>query len=152
MGMLDYLPETTEPHELEEREHLEEVLRNVIGGRSEEARGEAVRAFVKSVGDGRAIELLIDTFQTKGAAAVETPITMGAVRALRVIGEPAVEPLIEALQNEIPTMRKRAAIALGEIGDKRAVEPLTSLLGDKKSFVREATEDALEKLGEGERW
>ena len=148
MGMLDFLPETTDPRELEDRKHLEEVLRKVIGGRTEEAQAEAVRDFVRDVGEKRAIELLVDTFQTKGAAGVETPVTMGAVHALRVIGGPAVDPLIEALQNQIPTVRKRAAIALGEIGDKRAVEPLTPLLGDKKSFVREATEDALEELGE----
>ena len=151
MGMLDFLPETTNPQELEERERLEEVLREVIGSRSEEACGEVVRAFVATVGDKRAVELLIDAFQTKGAVAVETPVTMGAVRALRAIGEPAVELLIEVLKNEIPTIRKRAAIALGEIGDKRAVEPLTPLLRDGKSFVREVTEDALEKLGQSER-
>jgi len=37
-------------------------------------------------------------------------------------------------------------MALGEIKDARAVEPLIKLLKDKNSFTREAAEEALEKI------
>jgi len=46
------------------------------------------------------------------------------------MGESAVEPLIAALKYGGDT-RKEAAIALGKIGDKRAVEPLIVVLNDK---------------------
>ena len=36
---------------------------------------------------------------------------------------------------------------LGEIGDKRAVEPLIEALGDENDVVREAAKEALKKLG-----
>ncbi len=44
------------------------------------------------------------------------------------LGEAAVEPLIAALGDDDDAVRCSAAEALGEIGDKRAVEPLISVL------------------------
>ena len=48
------------------------------------------------------------------------------VYALSKIGKPAVEPLITALSDEDMYVRMAAALALGEIDDERAVEPLIS--------------------------
>jgi HEAT repeat protein len=43
-------------------------------------------------------------------------------------------------------VRKASAIALGEIKDKRAVEPLISSLNDSDEDVRNAVKEALEKI------
>jgi HEAT repeat protein len=66
-------------------------------------------------------------------------------------GAPAVEPLIKALGNgdESSWIRIYYARALGRIGDGRAVELLIKLLEDEDEDddVRNAAEEALEKLG-----
>jgi len=70
-----------------------------------------------------------------------------AAAALVKIGEPAVEPLIQALKDEDDTARELAAAALANIGDTRAVEPLIQALKtDKNKEVREDVKKALEKL------
>jgi len=58
------------------------------------------------------------------------------------LGEPAVEPLINALKD------KEAAEALVKIGDERAVEPLINALKDEDSGVRWEAAEALVKIGE----
>jgi len=64
------------------------------------------------------------------------------------LGEPAVEPLIQALKDESWEVRWGAARALGEIGDARAVEPLIQALKDKYWNVNKKAEKALGKIGE----
>lgn len=56
--------------------------------------------------------------------------------------------LVNALDDGDAIVRERAAVALGRIGDRRAVDPLIPVLGDKRSQVRKATASALERLGE----
>jgi len=73
-------------------------------------------------------------------------IPNNAAFALVEIGEPAVEPLIDALKNENIDIRQRAAFALGNIGDKRAVEPLIEALNDE--LVRSNAATALGKIGD----
>lgn len=51
-----------------------------------------------------------------------------AAIALRGQGERALAPLIEALTSPDPEVREAAAEALGEIGDERAIHPLTDAL------------------------
>jgi len=70
-----------------------------------------------------------------------------AAEALVNIGEPAVEPLIQALKDEYSDVREEAARALGRIGDKRAVEPLIQALKDNIDVQRRAAW-ALRKIGE----
>jgi len=94
-------------------------------------------------GDPRAVEplagLLEDTFpEVRDAAA----------GALAKIGEPSVEPLIEALGSSSSTVRACAAGALGEIKDVRAVEPLVRLLSDDSSEVNKKAIEALAGIGE----
>jgi HEAT repeat protein len=50
------------------------------------------------------------------------------VKVILALGEPAVPRLIEALGEEDGFVRAGAAEALGEIGDRRAVEPLIAAL------------------------
>lgn len=58
-----------------------------------------------------------------------------AVNALGNLGEPAVEPLMQALMDEHWDVRRRAAWALGNIGDT-AVKPLILALRDERWDVR----------------
>lgn len=64
-----------------------------------------------------------------------------AFEALTRIGEPAVLPLIQVLQPSQEAARSWSALALGFIGDTRAIEALTNALqGDNAAVRREAKE------------
>jgi HEAT repeat protein len=84
---------------------------------------------------------------------LEEYLDVSVVLALGEIGNAlAVEPLIKVLNSDGTVagdkyVREEAARALGEIGDERAVEPLIKALGDEDDYVREATKEALKKLG-----
>ncbi|MER3501614.1 MAG: PBS lyase [Candidatus Fervidibacterota bacterium] len=73
-------------------------------------------------------------------------VRWAAAYALGKIGKPAVEPLIEALRDRDGKVRRAAADALGAIGDARAVEPLIEALRDRDWEVREAAVNALGKI------
>lgn len=76
-------------------------------------------------------------------------VRASAAVSLGRIGDPrAVDPLIEALQDEDPEVRKNAAVALGEISDPRAVNPLIEVLDDENPEVWRNVTEALGKLGE----
>ena len=72
-----------------------------------------------------------------------------ATGALGEIGEPAVQPLIQAV-NDNPDIMAFLAKALGEIGDARAVEPLIQALKDERSEVRSSAAYALRNMGDAE--
>ena len=57
-----------------------------------------------------------------------------------------VSVLIRALGDEDESVRWKAAEALGQTGDARAVEPLIQALKDESWLVRSAAEKALEKI------
>lgn len=59
-----------------------------------------------------------------------------------------VEGLIENLKDKDGGVRNRAAMALGEIGDARAVKPLIKALKDKDEDVRWGAAEALGMLGD----
>jgi HEAT repeat protein len=67
--------------------------------------------------------------------------------AIRNMGAAAVEPLIEALGDKEGTVRKYAAIVLGEMGDVRAVEELGMTLYDLHVEVGKVAAEALAKFG-----
>jgi len=73
-----------------------------------------------------------------------------SAHALVKIGEPAVEILIEILEqgseSAYPSRIREAAWALGKIGDVRAIEPLTHALKDNDSLVQKAAKEALDKI------
>jgi HEAT repeat protein len=64
-------------------------------------------------------------------------------------GDPrAVDPLVSALKDEGAAVRSRAAGALGDLGERRAIEPLTYLASrDEEQYVRWAAAEALERIG-----
>lgn len=64
------------------------------------------------------------------------------------LGRRVVPVLIRALHDRDSQVRRQAALALGEIEDRRAVEPLGLLLQDECAAVREAAAQALAELGD----
>ena len=58
-----------------------------------------------------------------------------AINSLALIGKPAAEPLHAAMLTAKREIRKRAAIVLGQIGDKRALEPLITILKDRSECI-----------------
>jgi hypothetical protein len=101
------------------------------------------------IGDARAVEPLIRKLEGK------FPVDQDALResslALVKIGSHAVEPLIKVLREDADVLtRSLAAQILGQIGDARAVEPLTEALKDKEEHVQKAAEEALFRLELGE--
>jgi HEAT repeat protein len=75
--------------------------------------------------------------------------TSFVARALGWIGDMrAVQPMINALQAEVPVMRLCAAQALVELVDQRSVEPLIATLHDPVYPVRQWAAEALKRLND----
>jgi HEAT repeat protein/protein-S-isoprenylcysteine O-methyltransferase Ste14 len=68
------------------------------------------------------------------------------VGALERIGEQAVDPLIELLNDPDPSLRQIAASTLGKIGSTRAADALIESLKDKNSSVRWDAAGSLGKI------
>lgn len=63
-----------------------------------------------------------------------------ASQALKELGDPsAVTQLIDELDNPTRHVRQRAALALGVLGDRRAVEPLIARLQTERSSLVQGT-------------
>lgn len=77
-----------------------------------------------------------DYFQTRAGADV-----------IKMRRKKDVKGLISALKKNDVEYRYRSAIALGEIGDPVAIEPLSHLLSDENSGVRWEAAEALGKIG-----
>lgn len=75
-------------------------------------------------------------------------VRLQASELLEEIGEPAVDLLIQSLDNDNKDIRKTSARVLGIIGDERAVEPLITNLRDDNKWVRRETSGALSKMGD----
>lgn len=74
-------------------------------------------------------------------------VRINAARALgKVKSEKAIMALIDVLNREGPSID--VIQALGEIGDRRAIEPLKKFLKHYNPMIREKTVEALKKLGE----
>lgn len=85
---------------------------------------------------------------TEGSAEREEA-RMAAVIELLPIGRPAVEVLIEYLDDDDWVVREAAADLLGKLGDVRAVEPLMERLRrDKDTGVKELALKALGLIGD----
>ena len=76
-------------------------------------------------------------------------VRIGVIEALGEIKSPrSVDPLIHTLQTDgTSEVRWVAALALGEIGDIRAIPPLLVSLKDTDRYVRYGSAKALEQLG-----
>lgn len=95
------------------------------------------------IGDKRAIEPLIGALKDG-----YIPVNLPAAEALVQIGEPAVIPLIKALEDKVKTVRFFSAEILGKIGDRRSVEALINALKENEADVRHSAAEALGKIGD----
>lgn len=84
---------------------------------------EAAAAALGRVGDPAAVNALEAALHSGHAN-----ITRAALEALTNIGDPAVSALLHYLQEENPWRRKSAALALGKVGNARALGPLKEAL------------------------
>jgi HEAT repeat protein len=116
---------------------------------------EAIPALINLLGDDTPIRLnkYLDSGDWSPARHEFKQASPGeqAAIALAALSQPAVEPLIAALNNGNPSVRRNAAWAIGEIRGglvtdrTAAVEPLIATLSDEDSWVRVA---AAYSLGE----
>jgi HEAT repeat protein len=102
-----------------------------------------------NIGDKRAVEPLIKALKDKDFnvryKAAKDNLTLGTGKI--TISEFAKRVKVNAMPSERSEARYRAAEALGNIGDTRAVEPLTKTLEDGDRDVRNTAKEALKKLG-----
>src|SRR5262249_48125319 len=83
----------------------------------------------------------------KSSLAEERDSVVAALGGARCAG--AYEPLVKALSDEYYAVRAGAAMALGDIGEKRAVEPLLAILNkDDTDSVRIGIVVSLGVLGD----
>jgi len=75
--------------------------------------------------------------------AMEHPSTRAKIKF-----EGAFDDVVRALQSHDEEVREEAARALGELGDRRAVNPLIELLGDDNRYVRREAAKSLGKIGD----
>ena len=126
----------------------------------EDSSGTGVRSTVRdkvadalgAIGDARAVEPLIKTLKDSSWPHFSGPVSgdlwHSGAGALGKIGEPAVEPLINALRDSDDDVRLWAVVALGATDDKRAVEPLIKMLKDDEDDIRMRAADALGYIGD----
>ena len=114
-----------------------EPLITVLEGKDSGARRSAAEA-LGQIGDSRALSPLI-------AALGDSEVRGAAARALGMMGTPAVDPLIAALQHGDGDVREAAARALGQMGSVSAADPLVAVLGDMR--LSGAAAEALERIG-----
>ncbi len=83
-----------------------------------------------------------------GVAEKTSPDIVQSIVELGKKGQPAVDFLLLALQDGDKRIRIAAAHALGEIGDRRSVEPLISMLADRDRDIRFISASALGMIGD----
>jgi protein-S-isoprenylcysteine O-methyltransferase Ste14 len=96
---------------------------------------------ISSVGSESRAEKYIKTLRLTDNWHFRSPY----IRALERMGDQAVDPLIELLEDPDPSLRQIAASVLGKIGSARAVDALIESLKDKNGNVRW---DAAHALGQ----
>jgi hypothetical protein len=99
-----------------------------------------VIAVLAGIKDERAIQPMIRVLKEEPELQADLGYHLG------LMGEPAVEPLIQLLDDDDPEVRVRAAEALGRLGDDRAIGALTDALSDKDETVRVFAKTGLESI------
>lgn len=105
-------------------------------------QGNAAEALAE-MKDPRATIALVDALKHEAHSGISG---YDADRALRIIGAPAVGPLVLALKDPDWKVRKDVVYELGEIKDPSAVEPLIAAMKDKVWIVRCTAFEALEDI------
>ncbi len=117
-------------------------LVRLLNHRDPDIQYHAVEA-LGEIGDAGAVEPLITLLKHDEMSGVRWKTAQSLVK----IGAPSVEPLISVLQHPDSDVRWKAAIALGEIRDLRATEPLIRQLSDSDRFVKSRIAHALGMIG-----
>ena len=122
------------------------------------ARAEpAIPALITLLSDGNRVAPELVCYREHFSAANTEPEFEGlkepspgeaAVQALISLGEPSVETLLVALKDSQWRTRKNAAWALGQIRDRRALDPLIAALKDEAWQVRAYSAVALGEHGD----
>ncbi len=81
-----------------------------------------------------------------GLRADDMYLRMAITGALIAIGRPAVGGLVRALFDNKAAVRRASAKALGRIGDRETIKPLTVALKDADAGVRKFAEEAISRL------
>jgi len=111
---------------------------------------EVRQAAAKSLGETRhpaAIPFLMESLRDSFWWYEREQSIRDLLAAIEKMGEPVVEPLIEALGDREGTVRKFAATILGNLRDVRAVEELGMALYDLHHEVSQAAAEALAQFG-----
>ena len=110
------------------------ILIDLLEHKRRETRLNVIKA-LGAIGDESAIPVLvrvINSGSAKWERDREDPEIRGlAVEALGKIGGPAVEKLVEIVQNKGSSMRVDAIQSLEQLGDERAVKPLLEVLSEQ---------------------
>jgi len=105
---------------------------------------------VKALGESRnaaAIPFLMEALRDPFWWFEREQATRDLLTAIENMGEPVVEPLIEALADREGTVRKFAAMILGNLRDVRAIEELGMTVYDLHHEVSQAAAEALAQFG-----
>ena len=111
---------------------------------------EVRQAAVKVLGETRhpaAIPFLMESLRDSFWWFEREQSVQDLLSAIENMGEPVVEPLIEALGDREGTVRKFAAMILGKLRDVRAMEELGMTLYDLHHEVSQAAAEALAHFG-----
>ena len=111
---------------------------------------EVRQAAVKVLGETRhpaAIPFLMESLRDSFWWFEREQSVQDLLNAIENMGEPVVEPLIEALGDREGTVRKFAAMILGKLRDVRAMEELGMTLYDLHHEVSQAATEALAHFG-----
>jgi len=117
-----------------------EPLLKVLKSDYRQARYGAMRA-LGEIGDERAVAPLVKIFRE------EETLRSGAGEALADIGGPAVEALVEIMNDKEANFKNYGALLLGKTGSDKAVEPLSVLLADDEYRIRRTALLALAGIG-----
>jgi HEAT repeat protein len=132
--------------------HIEDLARASISAAGAQrvidaaarASGSTLRHIVTVLGwlRGAAVERTLA--RLLGTPGVQTELLEAIVR----FGAPMADRLIEQLDGDDADTRRSAAVALGRIGDARAVDPLVAVLDDDDRELLVAAAGALARLGD----
>ena len=111
----------------------------------------AVQEAIKGLGhlgSPQAIQPLIAVFRHDWDDEETITAWQEASKALAAIGETALVPLIEGLQDRNSLVRSGVIDALGQLRGTQAVDPLVSMLQDEERQVRADAAEALGSIGD----
>ena len=111
---------------------------------------EVRQAAVKALGDSKnpaAIPFLMEALRDSFWWFEREQAVSVLLNAIQGMGEPVVEPLIEALADREKTVRKFAIMILGKLKDVRAIEELGMAVYDLHHEVSQTAAEALAQFG-----